>query len=221
MHADDAIRPLRSGGEHRYGNGRSIRGENDFRAQRPICLGKNFSLELDLFGDSLDREVRSRNCFKFCNGLDTGQYRRLLRLGELAFANLAVEIFRDRFQTSIEKTLFDIAQNDLKAAAREHMGDAIAHGASTEDGDNVNRVRIQRQLRLSEGLCKLVFGIGDLAAELPNAIVANSGASNSLKECRRIFIWSFPTKTASLGRPHLIDKAIGVLRSETRLEPTS
>jgi hypothetical protein len=140
MHANAAIRPLRSGGEHRYGNGRSIRGEDDFRAQSPICLGKNFAFQLELFGDSLNYEVRSRNCFEFGNGLDTGQYRGLFRLGELALPNLAVKIFRDRFQTSVEKTLFDIAQNDLKSAAREHVGDAIAHRASTEDGDNANRV---------------------------------------------------------------------------------
>ena len=148
MHTDEAVRPLRGRCKRSHRNGRSICGENRFRPQQPIRLAQDLALELELFGECFNHKIGGRNCFHFCRRVDAGQNRRLFALGYLAFSNFAIEILRDRFQSTVEKALLNVAQDHSIAAAREDVGDTVAHRTSTENRQGTNRIRIQRLLHL-------------------------------------------------------------------------
>src|ERR1700758_4251527 len=96
------------------------------------------------------------------------------------------------------------------------MGNAIAHGAGAQHSHGTNGIRIQVLLPPIRGLCELAFGIAKLAAEFPDALVANSDTFVSPKGSEKGFIRKPSTKTASLDCPHSID----LLLAEMCLDPT-
>ena len=64
-----------------------------------------------------------------------------VRLGDFAFLDFAVEIFRDRVPwPRVEEARLDVAQDHVVAGARENMRDAVAHGSRAEHGHGANCV---------------------------------------------------------------------------------
>src|SRR5262252_9023530 len=127
VHAHKPIGPFRHRRQRGHRDRRRVARQNHFRPQQPVGLGQHRPLDLDFFRHRFHRKIRRRNGTHIGHGLQPRQHRRLLRLGQLPFLRLTVQVLPDRLHSSLQKALLDIAQYHLVTRARKHVSDPVAH----------------------------------------------------------------------------------------------
>ena len=96
-------------------------------------IAEQFRLDLEALAGRLDDEVARRQPHPIHSRGDP-RNRRIARLGsDFLFRDLALQVLADGLHAPIKEALIDIHQHHVVARLREHMGNAIAHGARAND----------------------------------------------------------------------------------------
>ena len=142
VHAEHPVRPLRGGAEHGDRDGRGVGGEDDLRrASSASSCAKSVRFASSVLEDGLDDEVGV--------GEDVGAVAVVIRRERWRRRSAAASL---PFSTSFAR-LLSIAPRARSSAGprastsetskpglREHLGDAVAHGARADDSDACDRV---------------------------------------------------------------------------------
>src|SRR6266852_2265627 len=97
-----------------------------------VQIAKDFRLDFELLGGGFDDEVTGREPGAFEHRNDPLKSGNSLFRSDPVLGQFAVQIPGDGFEPSIEKSLFHIAQQHLKAAASENVGNTVAHSPGTD-----------------------------------------------------------------------------------------
>jgi hypothetical protein len=145
MHADEAVGALSERGESGHGDGGSVACDDDVGAEDAVGFGEDGAFDFEFFGDGFYDEIGGGNCGHVGRGFHAGENCSLLCFREFTLLDFAVEIFADGIERAVEEALVNITQDDREAGAGEDVGDAVAHGAGSEDGNSFDRVDRQSQ----------------------------------------------------------------------------
>src|SRR5262249_12416018 len=129
-----------------HGNGRSVAGEYHFGPQDLVRFGEDGAFDFKLFRNGFDDKISGGDGRHIGGGFEASKDLRLLGFGELPFLDFAVEILADSVEAAVQEALFDIAENNGVARAREDMGDTVAHGACAENGDGFDRIESHKSI---------------------------------------------------------------------------
>ena len=151
MHADEAVRPLRGGGQRGHGDRRGIGCQNGLGAQHSIRLAQHPALQLQLLRHRLNGQVGASDGVEIGDRLDAAQNRGLFGIRQFAFPDLAIEILGDILDRPVEKLPLDVAQDHAIAVAREDVRNPITHGAAAQDGYGANALGIQKYSPIGKG----------------------------------------------------------------------
>ena len=111
--------------------------------QDAVESAKDFGFQIEAFGGGFNGNVRAGERLHVDGGVDAAEGGLDFGFGELAFGSFAAEVGADGGEGAIEKSLFHIAQRDLKAGPGEYMGDARAHGSRADYGGLLNLLHVQ------------------------------------------------------------------------------
>ena len=135
MHADDLLGTPGLRGEFGDRDGRGVRRQDDVCRQEVVELGEDLAFDLEFLGGRFDDEVAAGKRGAVDGALNAADRGVHLVLGELGFGDFAGEILADGVEAAIEEALLDFAEADIESAAREDVGDAVAHGAGAQHAD--------------------------------------------------------------------------------------
>src|SRR5262249_11209044 len=93
----------------------------------PVEIPENLGFDLKPLGGRFYNEFAVRKSSTLQDRRDSSKSGSLVRRCDLVLCDFAIQILPDCLQSSIYKTLLNIAQHHVKPGAREHMGNAIPH----------------------------------------------------------------------------------------------
>ena len=107
--------------------------EDDTRPADSIQIPEDPALQVEIFVDRLDDEIRSRQFLKCLAGGDPSLHRRLVGRAEGSLVDAPLKVLVDGGQSPLEKLFGAVDQKDRMPGCSGHLCDAIAHGAATHD----------------------------------------------------------------------------------------
>ncbi len=138
VHADDLLGALGLSGEFGDGDGAGVGGEDDLGFQGVVEIPEEGGLYLEALGGGLDGEVGGGEVADVGGGGDAGASFVGLQLGELFLGYFAGEVLLDGCETTVERGLVDVIEENVEARAGGDVGDAVAHGSGAENYDGLD-----------------------------------------------------------------------------------
>ncbi len=135
MHPDHLVRALRRSSDLRDGDRGGVGRQDRVRGGDVIQTREDVLLDLHLLHRGFHHERRIRDVFHTRRALDTPEDLGRLALGELALLDEALEALLDRAEAALERILVHVDELHDRVVAREGLGDAIAHRAGADHGE--------------------------------------------------------------------------------------
>ena len=118
---------------------RGVGGEDGVVPAHPVQLGEDRALQVEPLGHCLDDEVAVAQVGEFGGQRDPAEDLALRVLGEPAAFHRPPGGGLQVPAAALQRVLVHLDADDAEAAAREHLGDARAHGAQSDDPDSAER----------------------------------------------------------------------------------
>ena len=137
MHADEALGPVGGGRQTRDGDGRGVAGEH--RAFLQLGSRSAKILRLTVSSSVAASMTRSAWPTAACRRIADALQRLLhVGIGDQAARDLPRHVAFDDDKRLVDGLLLDVVHEHVVAGQRNHMGDAVAHLAGTDDGDRLD-----------------------------------------------------------------------------------
>src|SRR5581483_2415016 len=176
--ADEALRPVRGGGETRDGDGGGVGGEDGALLELGTQLVEDLALDGLVLDGGLDHEVGLGHGIEIgcgANALERGLH---LGVGDDAARDLARHVALDHAARLVDRLLLDVVEGYVVAGQRHDMGDAVAHLAGADDSDRLD-VQLHAALALAATL-QLTTGFLRLDARVHGVLLLATPVENTL-----------------------------------------
>src|SRR6185312_6516316 len=138
MHADETVGPRGRGRQFGDRNRGGVGGENGFRAEDDIQFAQQRQLDVALLGHGLDRQLRAGGRLGIHRRRDALQRQSGGAFVELALRHLARQVLFDGGAGFFQRLGVGFNERHLDPELGQHMGNAVAHGAATDDRNLFN-----------------------------------------------------------------------------------
>ena len=132
VHADDALRPFRGGGDLRDGESGGVRGQHRLRPADSLERREELPLRLELLDDRLDHELAAGEVLEVGSQGEAAERGVDRRLIQLAFLHLAGEKVRDPVPRPVRQVGAHLASDGLDAGLETQLHDPGTHGTEAD-----------------------------------------------------------------------------------------
>ena len=135
MHAHHPFRLRHPGGNTGERYGRGVGCQNGIRPHHAAQFAEDAFLDGRVFGGGFDDQIPVGQFGQQGGGVDARQNGRDVGVSQAAFLGHARQAVANGGQALVQGGLSDVGQFHVKAMHGKNLGNAVAHGAGTDDGD--------------------------------------------------------------------------------------